>query len=390
LLIDPEPEEFDPVWASLLATFVTDHGGGLLYAAGNKYAGRFFRSPKTQSIMELLPVAPEPDAEIILNELGQYQVRAWPLTIPETALGDPILRQADQPAENRLIWSSLTGVYWHFPVRREKPLATVLMRHSNPRMVNAFGPHVLMSTQLAGAGRTMFLGLNSTWRWRRDDEKYFDRFWIQTLRFLVEGKLLGGRTRGLITTPKDQYELGESIAISVRALDKAFSPLVAPELQLDVQRTSGATDDPASSEANTPRVIVLTPVPEQEGYYQGRWAPAAPGQYRMTLRLPKSGTTRPASEDRPVQKEISVRPSDIEMRDTAMNRRALQRLADATSGKYFEIDETDRVAEMIPDSSRSFVTRERPRPLWDYGYVLLEIVGILSIEWMLRKKAKLL
>ena len=390
LLIDPDPEEFEPVWASLVATFVTDHGGGLLYAAGNKYAGRFFRSPKSQSILELLPVAPEPDAEIILNELGQYQVRAWPPTIPETALGDPILRQVDQLAENRMIWSALPGVYWHFPVRREKPLATVLMRHSNPRMVSAFGPHVLMATQLAGAGRSMFLGLNSTWRWRRDDERYFNRFWIQSLRFLVEGKLLGGRTRGLIITPKEQYELGESVAISVRALDEAFNPMTAPELELDVERTSSSNADSEWPDDDAPRVIALTPVPDREGYFQGRWAPAASGQYRLSLRLPATGTTRPAQEERPVQKEISVRPSDIEMRDTALNRRALQRLAEASGGKYFEIDEADRLAELIPDSSRSFVTRERPRPLWDNGYVLLAIVGILSIEWMLRKKAKLL
>lgn len=390
LLIDPDPEEFDPVWASLVATFVTDHGGGLLYAAGNKYAGRFFRSPKTQSILELLPVAPEPDAEIILNDLGQYQIRSWPPVIPETALGDQILRQSDQATENRMIWSALPGVHWHFPVRREKPLATVLMRHSNPRMVNAFGPHVLMATQLVGAGRSVFLGVNSTWRWRRDDEKYFNRFWIQTLRFLVEGKLLGGRARGLIITPKDQYELGESVAVSVRALDEAFNPLTAPELELDIRRTSGPDADAESPNGDSPRTIVLTPVPDREGYYQGRWAPPSSGQYRFSLQLPAAATTQRAGEDRPVQKEISIRPSDIELQNTAMNREALKRLSEAAGGQYFEIDEADRVAVFIPDCSRSFVARERPRPLWDNGYVLLAIVGILSVEWILRKKAKLL
>lgn len=390
LLIDPDPEEFDPVWASLVATFVTDNGGGLLYAAGNKYSGRFFRSPKTQSILELLPVIPEPDAEIILNELGQYQTRSWPLSTPEQSLSDPILRQSDNPVENRMIWSTLEGVFWHFPVRREKPLATVLMRHSNPRMVSAFGPHVLLATQLAGAGRSEFVGFNSTWRWRRDDEKYFDRFWIQTLRFLVEGKLLGGRTRGLIITPKDQYELGESIAISVRALDETFNPLLVPELELTVHRTSAEESENAPEAENSDRTIVLTPIPDREGYYQGRFAPTGAGQYRLALRLPGRSTGRPAGDDRPVQKEISVRPSDIEMKDTAMNRTALARLAEASGGKYFEIDETDRLAALIPDSSRSFVTRERPRPLWDNAYILLLLVGVLTVEWILRKKAKLL
>ncbi len=387
LFIDPDPEEFDPVWASLVATFVTDHAGGVLYAAGNKYSGRFFRSPKTQSILEMLPVLPEPDAEIILNELGQYQTRAWPLIIPEQAISDPILRQSDNLAENRLIWSSLEGVYWHYPVRREKPLANVLLRHSNPRMANTAGPHVLMATQLVGAGRAAFVGFNSTWRWRRDDEKYFNRFWIQMLRFLVEGKLLGGRSRGLIITPKDQYELGESVVLTVRALDPAFNPLLVPELELKVHRPPGETKN---DDENPDEPVVLTPIPDREGYYQGRFIPGRPGAYRFVLHLPGRATSRPTDEERPIQKEISVRPSDIEMQNTAMNKKALTRLAEASGGKYFEIDQTDRLAGLIPDASRSYITRERPRPLWDNGYVLLALIGVLTLEWALRKKAKLL
>jgi hypothetical protein len=387
LMIDPDPEEFEPIWASLVATFVTDHGGGLLYAAGNKYSGRFFRSPKTQSILELLPVLPEPDAEIILNELGQYQVRSWPVIVPESSLSDPILRQADNAAENRQIWSMLEGVYWHFPVHREKPLATVLMRHSNPRMANTFGPHVLMATQLVGAGRSAFVGFNSTWRWRRDDEKYFNRFWIQTLRYLVEGKLLGGRSRGVIISPKDQYELGEAVEITVRALNESFNPLVVPELELAVTRNVGENEGGTRAEAQPNR---LTPIPDREGYYQGRFVPDGPGTYRLQLKLPGRPTTQPAGEDPPTQKQIVVRPSDIEMQNTAMNRAALSRLAAMSGGKYFDIDETDRLAGMIPDGSRTYVTRERPRPLWDNSYVLILLVGVLTIEWILRKKAKLL
>lgn len=387
LFIDPDPEEFDPVWASLVAAFTIDHAGGVLYAAGNKYSGRFFRSPKTQSIVEMLPVLPEPDAEIILNELGQYQTRAWPLIIPDQAISDPILRQSDNLAENRLIWSSLEGVYWHYPVRREKPLANVLMRHSNPRMANAAGPHVLMATQLVGAGRSAFVGFNSTWRWRRDDETYFNRFWIQMLRFLVEGRLLGGRSRGLIMTPKDQYELGESVVLTIRALDTAFNPLLVPELELEVIRPAA---DGTSAVEDPDGPVVLTPIPDREGYYQGRFIPRRHGAYRFILHLPGRTASRPAADERPIRKEISVRPSDIEMQNTALNKKALTRLAEASGGKYFEIDQTDRLADRIPDASRSYVMRERPRPLWDNAYILIALIGVLTLEWALRKRAKLL
>jgi hypothetical protein len=78
------------------------------------------------------------------------------------------------------------------------------------------------------------------------------------------------------------------------------------------------------------------------------------------------------------------------MRNTAMNRAALQQFAAGSGGKYFEIDETDKLAELIPDRSRTYVTRERPRMLWDNSYMLGALVTLVTVEWILRKKAKLL
>ncbi|RIK68340.1 MAG: hypothetical protein DCC65_03895 [Planctomycetota bacterium] len=385
ILIDPDPEQLDPAWGSLLAAFVSDHGGGLLYGAGNKFAGRFFRSPNTASIVEMLPVVPEPDAEIMLNELGQYQTRAWPIEIPDAALGDSILRQADNLAENRAVWSALDGVYWHFPVRREKPVAVTLMRHSNPRMVSSFGPHVLLATQFVGSGRCVYLGLNSTWRWRKHDEKYFNRFWIQMTRYLVEGRLLGGRSRGMILTPKDQFDLGESVPVTVRALDERFDPLLVPELELVAASTSGSDD---SGEPRQPLRVTLTPVVGREGYYQGRFIPLQAGTIHLSVTLP--GLPTGPGPSPVLERDLTINRPAIEMRNTAMNRAALEQLALGSGGRYFDVDEAPRIAELIPDSSRTLVSRERPRPLWDNAYVLVLLAVIVTLEWALRRKARLL
>jgi len=380
LLLDPDPSEFDPTWASLVATQITDRGGGLLYAAGNKYAGRFFGNTKTTPLVELLPILPDPDAEIRLNDLGQYQKQAWPIRIPDDAIGNPTLRQADDAHENRAVWAALEGVYWHYPVRREKPLAGVLMRHSNPAMSNAFGPHVLYATQFVGAGRTAFLGFDSTWRWRRGTEAWFNRFWIQTLRYLVEGKLLGGRARGLILTEKEAYETGDSVVVTVRALDDRFQPLLLPELDLWVEPT-GATEDETRSDDGE-RVVQLSPMLGREGYYQGRFVAREAGALQLRLRLPDAREA--------VLKEIAVARPNLEMRDTAMHRDLLRDLAEASGGRYLEIDEAGMLGELIPDRSTTIRIRERPRPLWDNRYVLMLLVGLLTIEWILRKRARLL
>ncbi len=389
ILIDCDPEEFDPTWGSLAASFVVDQGGGLLYAAGNKHTGRFFRSPKSASLVELLPIVPDPDAEILLNDLGQYQTTAWPIAIPPQALSDPILRFSENLMENRAIWSALDGVYWHYPVRREKPIAAALMRHSNPRMVNNFGPHVLFATQYVGAGRSAYLGFDSTWRWRRYDDSYFNRFWTQTLRYLVEGKLLGGGSRGLILTDKDRFEFGESVAITVRALDEQFNPLLLPQLEM---KAAFAPDHPEAEGDAAPQEgsITLTPVAGREGYYQARFVPEQYGTVNLTLALPRLDTALAPAAGAVIQKQISVRRSEIEMRNTAMNRAALQDLAARTHGRYYEIDEADKIAEAIPDCSRTYVARQRPRALWDNAYCFVAVVALLTLEWILRKKAKLL
>lgn len=392
LLLDINPNDLDPTWGSLLAMYVADHGGGVLYEAGPKFAGKFFRSPNTSSLVEILPVVPDPDAEVILNELGQYQTRAWPLVIGEEALSDPILRLSNDPIESRAIWSMLDGVFWHYPVRREKPVATALLRHSNPRMANAFGQQVLFATQFVGAGRTAFLGFDTTHRWRRFDEKLFNRFWIQTLRYLVEGKLMGGRARGSVTTPKQQYDLGESVVITARALDEGFNPLQLPALELKAipasKRVEGDTVDTSSdSPPEEYTNVSLMPIPGREGFYQGRFVPRRTGAYHLRMELAAGLTGRTL-----IEREILVTQPDIELRHPAMQRSRLQQLVtEAGEGQYCDVDEAMGLAGLIPDRSRTPPPiRERPRPLWDNRYVLMALVGFLTVEWILRKKAKLL
>lgn len=392
ILMDADPADFDPAWASLVATFVSEHGGGVLFQAGNKYTGRFLRNPRTTSLVELLPVVPDPDAEIVLNDLGQVQTRVWPIVIPEQAIFDPILRLGGSPIENRAIWSRLEGIYWHFPVRREKPVASVLMRHSDPRMIGATGPQVLFATQFVGAGRTAWLGINSTWRWRQADERPFNRFWIQTIRYLVEGRLAGGRSRGQILTERDEYEIGQTVPLTLRALDAHYGPFIAPELELRVEPPSntGTMDEPAAiSESNSPpppRTIQAVPIPGREGYYQARFTADRPGIYRVTFTSPGMDGASPAV----ITRELPVVRPDLEMRATALNLAALQQLAAATGGQYLHVDETRALGDLIPDAGRTQVMRERPRPLWDNATVFGILLVLLSTEWILRRQARLL
>lgn len=382
ILMDVDPRPLDPTWSSVLSTYVAEYGGGLLYAAGNKFTGPFFRSPKTQSIVSVLPIVPDPEAEIIINELGHYQTRSWPIVVSDEAAGDPILRQTDRVEDTRDAWALLGGVYWHYPVRREKPVAKALMRHSNPRMVNSYGPHVLFATQYVGAGRSAYLAINTTWRWRQGDEKPFDRFWIQTLRYLVEGRLLGGRARGQILLSQDTYEVGDTVVVTARALTESFEPLLLPQLNMSVQSSAGRDESTAATD------VALSPIPGRDGHYEGRFQVRDQGALTMKIQLPamQEGSTRSPE----IEKSIFVTEANLEMRETSLDEAGLREFAEAAGGRYLSVAEVSELPNLIEDRSRTARHRGRVRPAWDRSYVFMGLVLILSAEWILRKVAKLI
>ena len=84
-------------------------------------------------------------------------------------------------------------MYWSFPVTRARPGATVLARHGDPRMQNQYGRHVLLASQLYGPGRTVFIGFDSTYRWRYLAEDHFDGFWARLVDRVGRNQALGGR-----------------------------------------------------------------------------------------------------------------------------------------------------------------------------------------------------
>ena len=93
-------------------------------------------------------------------------------------------------------------MYWSFPVTRARPGATVLARHGDPRMSNQHGRHVLLASQLYGPGRSVFIGFDSTYRWRYLSEDYFDGFWARIVDRVGRNKALGGRFPFQVHSPE--------------------------------------------------------------------------------------------------------------------------------------------------------------------------------------------
>lgn len=372
ILLDPDPIEFTAEWSELVSDLVTRHGGGLLYAAARLNASAFMRDPATEPIRRLLPVTFDPDADLILNQIGHYQETGYPLIVPPTAIGHPALKLPEGDAGYD--WSSVGVVYWHFPVLREKPVATVLMRHGDPRMQNAYGSHVLLATQYAGAGRTAFLGFDGTWRWRSQSEAIFNKFWVQSIRYLVEGKLEGGNKRGMVLTDKDTYQLGDVIQVSARLFDQEFKPLQLAE----VEGTYALEGEE--------RKLVLTRNDDKPGWFEGSFVAPRTGGCQLAVPLPGD-----ALNPEVARREIQIERPNLEILRPQLQRDELKTLAESSpGGRYYDVGDAQQAAEAIPDCHESTTIRSRPVPLWDNGWTLALAVCLLGAEWSLRKIFRLL
>ena len=365
ILHDINPRELPQGFLELVERFVGKHRGGLAYIAGEKFTTRVFRDAALAVLADLLPI--EPDRMRADSEFarGRFYQKAWPLVPTQEALFHASTRLSSNPDRNREIWAELPGIYWSYPVARVKPGATVLLSHSNPSLIVHERPRPLLAYQFYEGGRTAFLGADESWRWRsvRGGREVYERFWMQLLRTLVEGRLKGDRRR-MIMTDREAYDLGDVVRISAFVQDENYEPSTAESLMIGVR-----------SEDGTERSVEVTRDPGQDGWFRGIFSPESVGAVELVL------------ED--ASKVVHVEVPDLEFQDPRLDLATVRGLASATEGSAVSIENHASLIERIPDRRRRLVVTDEPRPLWDNGLLMGLIVLLLTIEWSVRKWSRL-
>ena len=174
-----------------LQAFVENVGGGLLVAAHEDYPPSIYTNTPVEKLMPVVPGPP-----LYYDPLRERPVLTQSFVPALTAGGrkHPITALAATDEENESMWEDLPGVFYYFPVQQLKPGAVALLEH--PTEGNEHGRYPLAAVEHYGRGRTMYVGVDSTWRWRymRGDTR-FGRFWGQAVRFLSSSRLLGANKR---------------------------------------------------------------------------------------------------------------------------------------------------------------------------------------------------
>ncbi len=379
LLIDPDMRALGPQWPEMLTNFVGQDGGGLIFVAGELHSQQLYDAadPRSQGgeWTRILPVVREPglfrtEAEVRLSSRDTYALELTP-----EGRGDPIFEFNPDPIRNRAILTSLPGMYWSFPVTRARPGAVVLARHGDPRMQNQHGRHVLLASQLYGPGRTVFIGFDSTYRWRYLSEDYFDGFWARLVDRVGRNKALGGRFPFQVNLGKSVYRVGDRVSISIRYTDPAATA-EASELAAELE-IAGQPPDPLRFDRvpDDPSLLTAAFAAEQAGAYTLRVVPATAVDLGSGIRV--STTT------------FRVEPPRREVDEPSLNRPLLADLARVTGGRVFELSQASQLDAAIPmrEVTRTIETRDE---LWDAPLIFATIVLAITAEWILRKIFRLI
>ncbi|HEX5137339.1 MAG TPA: vWA domain-containing protein [Planctomycetota bacterium] len=382
ILHDPDPSVFPPDWPAMLKKFVSDHGGGLAFIAGNKFTLSLLRDTPSgeNDLSGLLPVVLDTDRADqpgIGIGYGGYFTSPWRMAPDPAGLSHPATRFHSDPKQAKeLVWDRLPPFYWCFPVLKAKPGATVLARHDDPReTVEPYGRRPVLAVHRYGAGRVLFLAADETHRWRATAENIFDRFWVQTTRFLLEGRLGGARKRFRVYLDRELVDLGDAVRISAEAFDASFEPLQAPSVSVTLNGPSLEQE------------LKLEPVEGKPGHFAGSFAPPAVGDYELRATAAEfkgEGPDTPAASFR-------AEEPHREMGDVRTDRPLLRDLAARTRGIATEVYELGKLGDphVIPPASERVVTQGRPVPLWDTWTTVIVVLLLVCAEWILRKRYRM-
>lgn len=369
---DPDPMEFDEKWILMLQKFIEEKKGGFMYIAGPNFTSKTFSGIGTSKIKELLPVQ---FTEIQREHKDFMKVtfeKDWPIRLTIDGQSSYICSFDSSVIVNKEIWQKLPGVYWSYPAVEVKPGAKSLLEHTDPRLAYKEKNRPLMVTGNLGSGRTIYLGFNSIWRWRKNGDKYFDKFWVQSVRYLVEGKLESDSSGSSLHTNKEMYISGEPVYISAKIIDETGLLKVPEKITGKIFKGANLVGD-----------FFLTQEVNRKNYFEGEIKAEVPGHLNLIIDDPEQLNFK-------LERKFTVDHSKVEFENTELNYLGLKKVCDATGGKFYFLSEIGNLPNDFPNLKETVVLNLPPDSLWDSSRFFILILSLLTLEWIVRKKYKLL
>jgi len=337
----------------IIHDFVSERGGSLLMIAGPNGLGN--GGWGQSQIADVLPVRLPPSTT---NSF--FRKKAAVVLTPQGA-DDQMLRLADTTDANRQSWNELPEVADYQVTGGLKPAAVTLLN-----VMTDVGLLPLLVKQPFGRGHSYILATGGTWRWQMSmpvENQSHETFWRQLLRALVAS----APNSVSLTASGDAGSTEISLRSEFR--DDAFRPVD------DIAVTAVVTHQDGDSWE-----VELAPSVDEPGVFQANITPTASGTWYFEAVAERNGEPIDVA-----RASIHYESGQAEYFNFRRDSRALQRLSEATGGRYLELDELDALPDLLRYSS-SGITETDYRPIWDAPAVFLLLLLLKGGEWMLRRR----
>ncbi len=375
---DVSKDDFTPEQLQNTERFVTEFGGGFAMVGGHTSFGA--GGYQNTIIDKLIPVAMEGQADLTSDTFHP--------NVLDSAWTHPIMRISSDAEENRAIWTTkFPQLQGYNRVARAKPGATVLLEHPTDR--TPYGPAIILAAQEVAKGRTMALTTDTTYLWgewfetiwgekinpnmplteQNCDSRYFKQFWLNSIRWLSAHKFDFDHNLVSLELAQTYCAPNLEVPVRVRAANRGGQDVGDADVTLHL--IDGDT------EVQKVRAIYSE---EQRSYQASVKLPGA-GKFQLqATALFKDGKT---ADD---QQILVGEDADWEMADIRAKPETLAALSRWSGGQVFSPQKNDGVLMANAMGGAKPATVEyRKTPYWDKSWWLGTIIGLLSVEWVIRR-----
>ncbi len=346
----------------LLNSYVRSHGGSVWFIPGLSSMERLAQSEDEN----ILPYVPHYD-DRYFNDFNFHA------TLTEDGRLHPVTRLRENARENSELWQSIPPFEEHVIYREIKPEAKILAVHPEKEINGRVIPVIFYHT--FEAGKVLTFAAGPIWKidfvsaGYGDETAAFKKLIMNSISWLTTREDVD---RIRLATDKNIYRSGERVQMEATVLDQNYSPL--ENAVVDVVVRSADSDDSLIVSMN-----------------QG-----SSGQFNADLGLLQSGdytfTGTVVWEDK-VLEEISgdfkVEGFSLEQETLFLPPDMMQKISQASGGRHYNIDNFNNLRDDVKADARLTMQTSETR-LASNLWMLIIILGLLSIEWLIRKRLQLL
>ena len=359
ILANVEASRLRPAQIEVTVAFVAERGGGLLVMGARSFERRGLRGTPLETLLPLTLRDRGGAAGVGLPRRAGTSYRIAPTADGET---HPIMRLGGSVAATRSRWHAAPTLGNVIPLGSPRPGATVLATATGEDT----SARPLVVIQRFGRGRTMVFTGEASWRWKMllpSTDQTYDMFWKQTARWLAADapepvmlRVTGGRAEG------------DLLHIDVVVADAVFAPVIDAGVRVRVTDPNGDT-----------REVSATLVAGESGRYVAEVEPTRRGVYRVT-----AFADRGAGELGRADAAVLVGGADLELTDPRRQDAVLRRVAEASGGRFLDAERVDELVGAL--RANAVLAVPMVRDLWHTVWGFLVVVGVLSVEWGLRRR----